>query len=178
MPLISASGLIADPWIRAADDGDFPVSAPALRPLARLVKDGDRLAGHAPPVGAEIPGNTDFSLLEPWLPRLELIAVRFPVFSDGRGFSLGRTIRLAGYTHELRATGPLIADQFSFALACGFDTVEIGDEVGLRQPIDQWLAAAKVMSVTYQRGYDGPLNALDARRRAHRPARSAAGGAL
>ena len=71
-----------------------------------------------------------------------LVAVLFPVFSDGRGFTLARQIRAAGYTGRLRATGPLIADQYAMARRAGFDEVEIPDDIAARQPEAQWRARA------------------------------------
>lgn len=72
----------------------------------------------------------------------ELVSVLFPVFSDGRGFTLARQIRAAGYTGRLRATGPLIADQYAMARRAGFDEVEIPDDIAARQPEAQWRARA------------------------------------
>lgn len=71
-----------------------------------------------------------------------LVRVIFPAFSDGRGFTLARQIRAAGYTGRLRACGPLIADQYAMARRSGFDEVEIPDEIAARQPEAQWLARA------------------------------------
>ncbi len=53
----------------------------------------------------------------------------------------------------LRASGPLIADQFPQALACGFDEVEIPPASAARQPVEQWLAALSRISLAYQRDY-------------------------
>ena len=42
----------------------------------------------------------------PWLATIPLIAIRFPVFTDGRGYSLARLLRgRHGYAGELRAVG-------------------------------------------------------------------------
>jgi len=176
MPLIDERGPVSDRWIRVADDADLPVSGPVLLPLARVLAEGDRLADAGLDLGIEVPSDTGLAAIRPWIDRLGLVAVRFPAFSDGRGFSLARQLRLEGYGLELRAVGPLIADQFAFALACGFDRFEIDAEVFARQPLEQWLAAARSMSVSYQRGYGGPLNALDARRHAQQAVRRTASG--
>lgn len=80
----------------------------------------------------------------------ELIAIAFPAFTDGRGFSLAHALRQAGYRGRLRATGELIPDQFAFALDCGFDEIEISDERLARQPIAQWLAALDAIDAAYQ----------------------------
>ena len=57
---------------------------------------------------------------------LPVIAVDFPKFTDGRGYSIGRLLRdRHGFTGELRAVGDILRDQL-FALAeCGFDAFVI-----------------------------------------------------
>ena len=80
----------------------------------------------------------------------DLIAIAFPAFTDGRGFSLARALRQAGYTGRLRASGELIPDQFAFALDCGFDEVEISEERLARQPVGEWLAALEAVDAAYQ----------------------------
>lgn len=63
--------------------------------------------------------------LEPvlsWLADIPLIAIRFPVFTDGRGYSLARLLRNRhGYRGELRAVGDVLRDQLYFLHHCGFD---------------------------------------------------------
>jgi uncharacterized protein (DUF934 family) len=89
---------------------------------------------------------------------LDLVAIAFPKFSDGRGFSIGRALRDQGYKGTLRASGALIPDQFAFALDCGFDEVEIGDAQAERQPEAQWLQALTMIGITYlDRGGKGSI---------------------
>ena len=71
-----------------------------------------------------------------------MIRVSFPAFSDGRGFTLARHLRGLGYAGRLRATGHVIADQYAMARRCGFDEVEIADDLAARQPEAQWLFRA------------------------------------
>lgn len=67
------------------------------------------------------PGD-DARLLLPFLDRLALVEVNFPVFGDGRGYSAARILREAGYTGELRAVGQVLVDQLSHMRRCGFDS--------------------------------------------------------
>ena len=67
------------------------------------------------------PGD-DARLLLPFLDRLALVEVNFPVFGDGRGYSAARILREAGYTGELRAVGDVLIDQLSHMRRCGFDS--------------------------------------------------------
>lgn len=62
----------------------------------------------------------------PWLADIPLIAIRFPVFTDGRGYSLARLLRSRhGYTGELRAVGDVLRDQLYFLQRCGFDAFQL-----------------------------------------------------
>jgi uncharacterized protein (DUF934 family) len=62
----------------------------------------------------------------PWLADIPLIAIRFPVFTDGRGYSLARLLRNRhGYTGELRAVGDVLRDQLYFLHHCGFDAFQL-----------------------------------------------------
>ena len=100
----------------------------------------------------------DIESLRDRLGDLKLISITFPTFSDGRGFSLARRLRNAGYTGHLRATGHVISDQFRYALDCGFDDVEISEQLALRQPEADWLQAAS-RRVGYRDRLRGAANA-------------------
>ena len=92
----------------------------------------------------------DPTLLEPVIAQLTLIRVTFPAFNDGRAFTIGRRLRMLGYTGELRAYGPVIADQYAMARRVGFDAVEIPDSLAERQPEDQWKFRADWKAHDYQ----------------------------
>lgn len=166
MALISDGRFIEDDWRRLADEEALPKSGKAVVSLARL----EHALSHLPPglsLGVIIPNTTEPSTLDAALPRLGLVEIAFPAFADGRGFSLARLIRRAGYKGELRASGRLLADQYCHALGCGFDTVEVPDDIAERQDESQWRAAREAHARTYQRGYVAPGSILDARRKAH-----------
>ena len=44
-------------------------------------------------------------------------------FNDGRIFSIGRQLRLLGFTGRLTVVGDILPDQFSALISCGFDDV-------------------------------------------------------
>ncbi|MBK0326646.1 DUF934 domain-containing protein [Rhodobacteraceae bacterium F11138] len=81
---------------------------------------------------------------------LQMIRIDFPSFADGRGFTIARQLRLRGYRGRLRAKGHVLADQFSMARRCGFDEVEISDDLAARQSQPQWLARANWRDHDYQ----------------------------
>ncbi len=125
-----------------------------------------------------IANDADLDALAPALGRVETILIDFPAYTDGRGFSLARQLRTKyGYEGLLVADGPLIPDQYAFALQCGFNAVHIDDETLSRHSIADWHAALDDFDLTYQRGYavkagpatsvfDARLTALDERKAA------------
>ena len=68
-----------------------------------------------------IDAGEDARQLLPYLDRLSLIEIDFPVFGDGRGYSSAQILREAGYTGELRASGDVLVDQLAYMRRCGFD---------------------------------------------------------
>ena len=83
-------------------------------------------------------------------PSLQMIRIDFPSFADGRGFTIARMLRLAGYTGRLRARGHVIADQYAMARRTGFDEVEITQDLAARQPQEQWQFRADWQNNDYQ----------------------------
>lgn len=165
MALISEGRFIEDGWRRLADEEALPKNGKMIVSLPRLAHALEVLEPGAS-LGVIVPNTTELSALDAALPRLGLLSIVFPAFADGRGFSLARLIRRAGFKGELRASGRLLADQYAHALGCGFDTVEIPDDLAERQDETQWVAARAAHARTYQRGYVAPGSILDARRKA------------
>ena len=165
MPLRDANGLTPDLWVRLSDGQIAPRGAKVILPLERLREEG--FPTGAGSVGVHVPNDTDARTLSNFLPRLSLISVAFPSFSDGRGFSIARRLRQLGFRGELRAAGPVIADQYPMLLAVGYDTIEIPEAMAERQKDDDWRAARDSVSLTYQSGLRrGPVSILEARRAA------------
>lgn len=98
-----------------------------------------------------IANDADPDEIAPFFAWIRLIVIPFPSFSDGRGFSLAKRLREAGYAGRLRASGHVIADQYAHARRVGFDEVEISDELAARQPEDQWLARTGWKDHFYQK---------------------------
>lgn len=164
MALISDGRFVEDGWRRLADEEALPKSGKFIVSLARLDQALEKLTPDAT-LGVLAPNTTEVDSLAAALPKLGLISIAFPAFADGRGFSLARLLRRAGFTGELRASGRLLADQYTHALGCGFDTIEIPDDLAARQDETQWRNARDAYSQTYQRGYIARGSILDARRR-------------
>jgi uncharacterized protein (DUF934 family) len=87
------------------------------------------------------------------LVKAPLIAIDFPKFTDGRGYSIARLLRERyDYQGEVRAIGDVLVDQLFFMTRCGFD--------GLSLREDQWVEDAlrnlHVFTRAYQPAIDHP----------------------
>ena len=129
--LIKGRTLVEDRWTlrrEVASLADLAEGAPVILPLAFWLehRDGLRLRGE---VGVWLAPTDDPAALAPDLDALPVIAVDFPKFTDGRGYSIARFLRdRHGFTGELRAVGDVLRDQL-FALAeCGFDAFALRDD--------------------------------------------------
>lgn len=80
------------------------------------------LADQTNATAVRLESGDDARALIPFLDRLSLIEVSFPVYRDGRGYSSARVLREAGYVGELRAAGDVLVDQVPFMRRCGFDS--------------------------------------------------------
>ncbi|HMN70683.1 MAG TPA: DUF934 domain-containing protein [Rhodoblastus sp.] len=160
MKLLDRAGYRIDDFAR---DGSRTATLTPLADLNAAIEQRDNR-----PIGAEIANNTDVERLAPLFERLALIAIVFPAFSDGRGFSLAKRLRQAGYKGRLRAVGPLIPDQGPYAFACGFDEIELPDAVAARQSEAQWRKALSAITLPYQPGYFRTQSILERRFEARR----------
>lgn len=60
------------------------------------------------------------------LPGMSLVALNFPVFSDGRSYSNARELRQRyDFKGEIRAIGDVLRDQLYYMSRCGFDAFEL-----------------------------------------------------
>lgn len=85
---------------------------------------------------------------------LELIALNFPVFSDGRAYSSARELRLnLGYKGEIRAIGDVLRDQLFYMSRCGFDAFAMRAD----QNLEAALSAFKDFTDGYQASVDKPV---------------------
>ncbi len=165
MALISDGEFDENDWRHLADEEDLPKAGKIIVSQKRL---DDALAALPAdrPLGVMVANTTDPAALAPHFARLALIAIAFPAFADGRGFSLARLLRRAGFTGELRASGRIVADQSVHARQCGFDSIEIPADLAARQDEAQWRGAFAAYSGFYQEGYGAQGSILERRRKA------------
>ncbi|WP_111411872.1 DUF934 domain-containing protein [Billgrantia lactosivorans] len=144
-PFIRRGKPAEDHWALIRDDEAALPDSPAIVPLARW----QALEGSLE-LAPWLPSDTELTPeLAEELAAAPLIAVDFPRFTDGRGYSLARLLRERyAYEGEIRAIGDVLVDQVFFLSRCGFDALSLRE--------DQWLEDA--------------LHALNAFSRAYQPA--------
>ena len=154
--LIDRNGRRDDAWIPFAGDATaIPAGAAVLLPLAEWQAHRADWTARASRLGVLLGPADDPAPIAPDLDTLSLVAVDFPAFTDGRGYSIARLLRERhGWQGELRAVGEVLRDQLFLLARCGFDTFALADG----QPVDEALAAFADFSESYQSAVDrGPL---------------------
>ncbi|MDB4986957.1 MAG: Oxidoreductase in sulfite reduction [Myxococcaceae bacterium] len=151
-----------DPWRSIADDQPIPEAGDVIVGYARFDREDKDLTQRAGRLGLRIDPEDDLLQVVTHLPKVGVLAISFPKFGDGRGYTKARLLRERyGYRGELRAVGEVLGDQLFFMLRCGFDAFELapGKDVALA------LQCFEDFSVTYQAAADDPRPLY---RRAHR----------
>lgn len=112
-------------------------------------------AGHGVWVAADADPNATPLALAPLIAQgVQTIAIRFAKFSDGRGFSLGRTLRARHkFNGQLRATGDLMPDQLLSLQRCGFDAFDLPSRFNPQHA----LAQLQPLTMAYQRACEPGL---------------------
>jgi uncharacterized protein (DUF934 family) len=159
MRLVKSGRIVEDRFVLWLDDGPVPERTAVIVPYERLLADPGLLNRPAP-TGVLWPNDRDVSELAPFVDRLALIALKFPVFRDGRAYSQARILREQyGFDGELRATGQVLRDQFLFMLRAGFDAFEVTKDADAAA----FPEAIRRYSVFYQPTGDGRHTARQSR---------------
>lgn len=120
-----------DPWV-----SDETADGPKLLPLAEALDHAQDNAAF----GVVLQPADDVRALTPILDRVAIVAVTFPAFSDGRGFSQAMLLRTRlGYKGALRAVGTVLLDQVPLMLRTGFDSFEVEHAPTIQRLIEKRL---------------------------------------
>jgi uncharacterized protein (DUF934 family) len=160
--LVRSTEIASDSWqlldtpeaLTAALALDAADARGALIPLPLWLASRDACRGTQLRLGVQLEATDDPEDLVPDLARLELIAVSFKRFTDGRGYSIARLLRARyGYRGELRAVGDVLIDQLFYLMRVGFDAYALRED----QEPAAVAAALRAFSTSYQAGADEPL---------------------
>jgi uncharacterized protein (DUF934 family) len=125
--VITSDGRIRqDNWIivpRPAEGESLDVPGePALIPADLWLAGKEHYQGRDD-IGVWLDSHEEPEMLAGVVNELPVVAVNFPKFSDGRGYSIARLLReRLHYRNELRAVGDVLLDQLQFMKRCGFDS--------------------------------------------------------
>lgn len=148
MPLLENNHFVTDRWTFLDADAPLPDSGSVVLPFSRLKADWEQLSSFPGEFGIALTNTDDVDDIDVYLPHVALVVLPFPTFADGRAYSLAYQIRALGYRGELRATGNILPDQLQLMQQVGFTSFAVSE----RFPLQMWQAAAKQMSLAYQRG--------------------------
>ena len=129
--LIKDRAIVEDSWLllQPATDGaqpDIPATGDIIVPLSTWQQHKPELLQRAGAVGVWLAAGEEPESLAADLAQLPLIAIDFPVFTDGRGFSSARLLReRLGFEGEIRAIGDVFRDQLWYMSRCGFNAFAI-----------------------------------------------------
>lgn len=126
LAVVRKDGITPDTWQRfvPTEAGELPAAGTAwLVPVATWLAHREALRSRGEPVAVLVAPGDEVMDLEGHLDGLTLVAVDFPAFADGRGFSSGRLLRTRlGWTAEMRAVGDVLIDTVFYLSRCGFDS--------------------------------------------------------
>ena len=150
--LIKEQRIVADSWrlLSRGPKGELPevpAQGDVIVPLALWLDRRDAFLAYPGKLGVWLDANEGPEAIAGDLQRFAVIAVNFPKFGDGRGYSIARLLRERyGYEGELRAIGDVLHDFLYFMKQCGFDAFALRDD----QDADEALAAFDTFSEGYQ----------------------------
>ena len=97
-----------------------------------------------------LPNSTEIKEVASCLDYMSAIAIEFPMITDGRGFSLARLVRAAGFAGRLRAVGSLLPHQFRHLCSVGFDEYLATEKTAARFPEPLWMEQLEMATLNYQ----------------------------
>lgn len=149
MSLIVNREIQENQWSHLSDQdslqqGDVTVS------LARWQEQRAQLQAHHGGIGVRLKPEDEVEALVSCLDDIQMIALVFDQFTEGRGYSQARLLRdKYGYTGELRALGAR-RDHLAFMERCGIDSFELASQ----EDADQALSAFGEVEERYQPSTD------------------------
>lgn len=142
--LILDGRIVDNVWRRFDSDQlaqeKLPEQGAVIVPLAYWKEHKAALLERAGPVGVCLePGEEPVDLAED-LAMLPLVAIHFPVFKDGRGYSYARELRIRyRFRGEVRAVGDVLQDQLFYMHRVGFSAFEVRADRDIEEALNNGL---------------------------------------
>lgn len=150
MRVIKDRKIIEDGWELLATGAPIPPGGDVIVRLAQWNGDPAARAERDGRMGVVLASDESPDQIEA-LGSLPLIAIDFPKFGDGRGYTSARLLRdRFEYKGELRAVGEVLRDQLFYMARCGIDSFAL--KAG--KDMQGALSAFDDFSVSYQAAAD------------------------
>ena len=152
--IIKHRAVVEDNWqlLEQGSIGALPFSGDVIVPLELWTRERETLSFRLGRIGVWLETNADPAAIAPDLARINLIAVRFAGFTDGRGYSLARLLRERyGYKGELRAIGDVLRDQLYYLSRCGFDAFALRADQDPKQALSAFDDFSEAHQVSVER---------------------------
>lgn len=148
--LIKDKAIVEDRYttVAPAEDGSLTLPAgPVLVSLATWQAHRDALLAHAHDKGVQLKPSEFADAIADDIDKLALVAVEFPAFADGRGYSTGYILRSRyGFKGELRAVGDVFKDTLFYQQRSGFNAFAVRED----KNIDDALLGLQTFTTPYQ----------------------------
>jgi len=120
---------IADPFHEWTEGSDPATASYKHVPLPVFLANREAFLATQHPLGLLVVPGDNIEQVEADLSRFASVAIRFPAFSDGRGYSTARLLaERYKYAGEIRAVGDVLQDQIPLMRRCGFNAFVVTHE--------------------------------------------------
>lgn len=156
--IIKNKFIIEDDWIvlrLAEDESPQSVGVPSgkvIVPMSVWLAQRDMLKSRTE-LGVWLASSDRPEVLQEDIARFAVIAVDFPKFADGRGYTIAYLLReRLGFKGELRAIGDVLRDQLYYMQRVGFDSFAVRSD----KDINEAIKGLSDFSEVYQASSDQP----------------------
>jgi len=135
--IIKNSAVVTDHWqLIDKNTTALPAGEHLILPLALWLTHASELVREDLAVWFDSEELPDMAWAEQ-LNKLPLIAIHFPIFTDGRGFTIARLLRERfHYQGEIRAFGHVLREQMCYMKRCGFNSFVLAEHIDLEAALE------------------------------------------
>jgi uncharacterized protein (DUF934 family) len=150
--LIKGREIVVDTWQEAVSPAGLSAAAEVLVPLEHFLNAQDQWLAHPGALGVILEPKDNPEVVASVLSRLSVIAIRFPVFTDGRGYSTARLLRdKYHFTGEIRAVGDVFKDVLFYLSRVGFDAYQLRDGEDAEDALNAFETFSEAYQVSVER---------------------------
>ncbi len=133
MQILKDQQLTDNTWKFLPDDAELPDEPINITvSLRRWLQEQEILKKYPGKLGIRLNPTDSVESVPVSIKNVQLIEINFPVFTDGRGFSLAKILRTQfNYEGEIRAVGEFMLDQIYYLSRVGVDSFALENQENL-----------------------------------------------